>query len=74
MHQVRIVRGLPFEIKQRLPIELINDYKAEAEYSLQQANEGKLTSFDLHELEALEDMDNIAALEFINTRRRESNL
>jgi len=50
---------IPFQIKP------YNDYKAKIESSLQQANEGKLISFTLDELEALEDMDTDRAIEFI---------
>ena len=59
--------SIPFQIKP------YNDYKAKIKLSMQQANEGKLTSFNLNELEALEDMDTVTALEFINTRRKEAN-
>ena len=59
--------SIPFQIKP------YNDYKAKVGYSLQQADEGRLTAFSLNELEALEDMDNDTVLEFINTRRKEAN-
>ena len=59
--------SIPFQIKP------YNDYKAKVELSMQQANDGRLTTFTIDELEALEDMDTVAALEFINNRRKEAN-
>ena len=58
--------SIPFQIRP------YNDYKAKIELSLRQADEGRLTSFNIDELEALEDMDTDTALEFIETRRKET--
>ena len=61
-------RSIPFQIKP------YNDYVVKIEQSLQQADEGKLITFSLDELESLEDMDTDTALDFIETRRKESGL
>jgi DNA-damage-inducible protein J len=60
--------SIPFQIKP------YNDYKAKVELSLMQADEGRLTSFTINELENLEDMDTDKALEFIEVRRKEAIL
>ena len=59
--------SIPFQIKP------YNEYKAKVEYSLKQADEGRVTVFTIDELEALEDMDTVAALAFINARKKEVN-
>jgi len=59
--------SIPFQIKP------YNDYRAKIEHSVQQADEGRLTTFTVTELEVLEDMDTEKALEFMETRRKEAN-
>ena len=59
-------KSIPFQIKP------YDDYAAKIENSLQQADEGKLTSFFFDELVAFEDMDTKDAVEFINSRRKET--
>ena len=56
--------SIPFQIKP------YNNYIAKIEASIRQADEGRLTSFDVSELEALEDMDINEAREFIEARRK----
>ena len=58
-------KSIPFQIKP------YDDYSAKIENSMQQANEGKLTSFSFDELVALEDMDTKDAVRFIEERRKE---
>ena len=58
--------SIPFQIKP------YNDYKAKLELSFQQADEGRITTFTIDELEALEDMDTNNAVEFIESRRKET--
>ena len=58
---------IPFQIKP------YNDYKAKIESSMRQADEGKMISFTLTELEALEDMDTKKAYDFLDSRRKEAN-
>jgi len=60
--------SIPFQIKP------YNDYRAKIESSLSQAKEGKLVSFNLDELEALEDMDIEKARGFLEARRKEASL
>ena len=60
--------SIPFQIKP------YNDYKAKIESSMRQADEGKLVSFTLAELEALEDMDTEKACNFLESRRKEASL
>ena len=60
--------SIPFQIKP------YDDYKAKIEQSLRQAEEGKLITFSIEELESLEDMDTDKAVEFMEARRRESGL
>jgi len=60
--------SIPFQIKP------YNDYRAKIESSLRQAKEGKLVSFNLDELEALEDMDIEKACGFLEARRKEASL
>ena len=59
-------KSIPFEIKP------YDDYKTKIETALQQADEGKLTTFSFEELEALEDMDTDKALQFLQSRRGET--
>ena len=61
-------KSIPFQIRP------YNDYMVKVEQSLQQADEGKLITFSLDELESLEDMDTDKALDFIKVRRKESEL
>jgi len=51
-----------------------NNYEAKIKHSLQQADEGKLITFTLDELEALESMDTDKAREFLDSRRLISGL
>ena len=60
--------SIPFQIKP------YNDYKSKIHKSIDEANEGKLISFDLHELESLEEMDNKSASTFLEERRKETFL
>ena len=59
--------SIPFQIKP------YNDYKSKVEQSMLQADEGRLTTFDIDELAALEGIDTADALGFINSRREKSN-
>ncbi|MCL2571231.1 MAG: type II toxin-antitoxin system RelB/DinJ family antitoxin [Defluviitaleaceae bacterium] len=59
--------SIPFQIKP------YNDYQAKIRLSIRQADEGRLTSFTIDELEALEDMETDKAREFINIRRKEAS-
>jgi len=56
---------IPFQIKP------YNAYKAKVEASTKQADEGRLVSFTIDELEALEEMDIDKAHEFIEVRRKD---
>jgi len=58
--------SIPFDIKP------YDDYRAKIELSIQQADEGRLTTFTIEELESLEDMDTPVALAFIEARRKEA--
>ena len=58
--------SIPFQIKP------YDDYEAKIKLSLQQASEGKLTTFTISELENFENMDTDKALEFIEARRKET--
>ena len=58
-------KSIPFQIKP------YDDYIDKIENSLQQAEDGILTSFTIDELVALEDMDTKDAIKFINKRRKE---
>jgi len=60
--------SIPFQVKP------YDDYKAKLNQSLQQANDGKLISLSLDELESLEDTNTDTTLEFLKTRRKESGL
>ncbi|MDR2167385.1 MAG: hypothetical protein LBE35_06000 [Clostridiales bacterium] len=51
-----------------------DDYRAKIEHSLRQADEGKLVTFTMDELESFENMDTEKALEFIKKRRKEAGL
>jgi len=59
---------IPFQIKP------YNDYRAKVESLVRQADEGRLISFTLSELEALEDMDTDKAREFVDIRRKDAGL
>lgn len=61
-------QAIPFELK------VYNDYKTKIEESMRQADEGKLISFTMEELESLEDMEADKAIEFLETRRKEARL
>ena len=58
--------SIPFQIKP------YDDYRAKIEQSLRQADEGRLITFSVDELESLETMETDDALEFIEVRRKES--
>jgi len=61
------------ELKKNIPFQSkrYNDYRVKIEASLQQADDGKLISFTLDELESLEDMDIGNARDFLEARRKE---
>lgn len=52
----------------------IDDYKTKFDLSLKQAEQGKLITFSIEELESLEDMETNTAIKFIEARRMESIL
>ena len=58
--------SIPFQIKP------YDHYKSKIELSLQQADEGRLTSFSIDELESFEDMEAGDALAKIKSRWKES--
>ena len=60
--------AIPFQIKP------YNDYRMKVEASMRQADEGKLISFTIDELEALEDMGTEKAREFLEVRRKEATV
>jgi len=57
---------IPFQIKP------YNDYKAKIGASMGQADNGRLISFTIDELESLEDMDIDTAREFLELRRKDA--
>ena len=61
-------QAIPFELK------VYDDYKMKIEESMRQADEGKLISLTVEEMESLEDMDSDKAKEFLLARRKESGL
>jgi len=60
--------SIPFQIKP------YDNYKSKIESSLRQADQGKLITFSLEELESLEEMDTAKAVELLESRRKESGL
>ena len=62
------VQGLPFDSI------FHNMYKSKIEDSIKQADEGKLISFDLEELQSLETMPVDKAIEFLKARQEESGI
>jgi DNA-damage-inducible protein J len=61
-------QAIPFELK------AYDDYQTKIEKSMRQADEGKLITFSIDELESLEDMDTDKAVAFLEARRKESGL
>jgi DNA-damage-inducible protein J len=61
-------QGIPFELK------AYDDYQLKVKKSMQQAEEGKLITFTIEELENLENMDNSQALDFLEARRKAAGL
>lgn len=61
-------QAIPFELK------AYDDYKTKIEKSMRQADEGKLITFTLEELESLENMETDKAIEFLEARRKEAGL
>ena len=61
-------QAIPFELR------VYNDYETKIEESIRQADEGKLISITLEEMESLEDMDADKAKEFLLARRKEAGL
>jgi DNA-damage-inducible protein J len=59
--------------EQSMPFQM-DDYRSKIEYSLQQADEGKLIEFSMDELDFFENAPTDKALELIKNRRREASL
>jgi DNA-damage-inducible protein J len=60
--------AIPFELK------AYDDYQLKIKRSMRQADEGRLITFTIDELEGLEDMDTDKARAFLDARRKEAAL